>query len=463
MFLVALDIAVNVALPTITRNFNTDIQTIQWVIVSFMVTRASLTMVAGSFGDVFGLKKVYVAGVVIYGVSTTLIAFAPDLGLVLGLRVLQGLGAGCLYAVAPAIAGRAFSAERRGMAMGLTTASFALGTLTGTLGTGLLLGNTGWEIAFLGRTPFWAVALLLGWFALRQDRPGLKKRSYDVVGSVGLVAAMVSVVLALHLGSRQGWSSPVVVSLLAASPVLVSVFVHWELRARFPVLDLRLFHLAGFRAACAGMFFTQLAAFVIWFIFPFYVDQALGRGGLYLGIMLALMATAMSLAAPVSGWLSDRLHPRYIAASGTLVVALGLVWMSRLDGSASGPEVGVRIATVGLGIGTFQAAAYAFMLKALPASRFGIGSGSISVAQALGSVVSVALGGLVFALRSDDHTANLIAQGLSSSTVEVDSLVLAFQDVFRIGAGIAAGGAALFLLVSLGRQTDVDIRGSAGD
>ena len=452
MFLVALDIAVNVALPAITRNFATDVQTIQWIIVSFMVTRAGLTMAAGSFGDMFGLKKVYLAGVVLYTISTTLIAFSPDLGPVFGLRVLQGMGAGSLYAVAPAIAGRAFSAEHRGMAMGMTTASFALGTLTGTLGTGLLLATFGWEIAFLGRVPFCAAALVLGWLVLRDDNDSSKQRSYDVVGSLSLVTTMVVLVLALQLGGRIGWSSPLVVALLTATPLTLAVFVRWELQARFPLLDLRLLHLPGFRATCTGMFFTQMGAFVIWFIFPFFVDQALGRGGLYLGIMLALMAGTMSLASPVSGWLSDRFHPRHIAVFGTLAVAVGLAWMSRLDESASGPEVGIRIAVVGLGIGAFQAAAYTFILKALPTDQFGIGSGSISVAQALGSVVSVALGGLMFALRSADHAANLVAQGMSTSSVEVESLVLAFQDVFRIGAVIAAGGAVVFLLVSLGHR-----------
>ena len=452
MFLVALDVSVNVALPTITSHFDTDVRTIQWIIVSFVATRAGLALAAGSFGDLFGLKRVFLFGTLCYTAAVTGIAFSPDLGPVFALRVLQGIGAGSLFAAGPALAGRAFSRDQRGMAMGLATGSSALGTLAGTLGTGYLVGVWGWEVAFLGRVPFCALAFVLGWLVLREEPPTTGHRSFDLLGSGMLVAATVALVLGLHMGGRTGWGSPQVIAALVASPPLFGLFVLSELRAVWPVLDLSLLLLPAFRAACSGSFFIQLGAFVIWFIFPFYVAEALGSGTLVLGIMMALMAGANTVASGVSGWLSDHVPPRVVNLVGACTVAGGLGWMSTLDGASSTAEVGVRIAVVGLGMGSFQASAYSMVLKVLPPTRFGTGSGSISLSQSMGSVLSVALGGLAFALWSDHHAAALAGQGLSEESIDVKALVLSFQDTFRLGTYVSLAGIVVLILAHLGSK-----------
>ena len=446
MFLVSMDIAVNVSLPTITDHFNTDRQTIQWIIVSFVVTRAGLAVALGSFGDLFGLKRVFLAGTLCYTLAIILIAFSPNLASVFGFRVLQGIGAGGLYAVSPAIAGRLFSGDQRGMVMGVTTASNALGTIGGTLGAGALVGAFGWEAAFLGRLPICIVAILLGWLALKDDHARIDGLSFDLMGAATLVAGIVALVLALHIGGRSGWASPLVVGFLVAAPLLLASFVYTELRARWPVLDLRLLRLPPFLAACAGMFVVQMGVFVVWFVFPFYVADALGRGPLFLGAMMAIMAAAMSLASPLAGWLSDRTRPQYVALAGIFVIAFGLAWMGLLDGASSVAEVGSRIAVVGVGQGTFLAAAYSLALKALPYDRFGTGSGTLSLAQAMGWVVSVALGGLAFAILTDHHMAVLDAQGIPAIETEVEALVEAFKGTFHLAALVAVMGVGALLL-----------------
>ena len=208
MFLVSMDVSVNVALPTITEHFDTDIRTIQWIIVSFIATRAGLALVAGSVGDQIGLRRIYLLGAVCYTVAVALIAFSPSLGAVFGLRVLQGVGGGSLYAVAPAVASMAYASENRGAVLGVITAGFALGTLAGTLGAGVLVDSLGWESIFLGRLPFCAVALLLGWLVLGRDVPMVSRPSFDIVGGASLVAAVVALVLALQMSDRLGWASP---------------------------------------------------------------------------------------------------------------------------------------------------------------------------------------------------------------------------------------------------------------
>ena len=453
VFLVGLDIAVNVALPTITTHFQTDVRTIQWIIVSFVATRAGLAVAAGSFGDLYGFRRVFLAGVVLYTVSVTAISFSPNLASVFGLRVLQGIGAGCLYAVAPAIAGATFATGQRGRATGVVTAGYAMGTMAGTLGTGFLVGIFGWEAAFLGRVPFGIIAIVLGWVVLKDNATGTEPRSFDIAGAASLIASIVAFVLALHLGGRTGWTSQPVVGALAAAPVFLGAFVYFEFSARRPVMDLHLLRVRNFLAACLSMFFVHLGGFVIWFIFPFYVAEGLGRGPLSLGILMAIMAAAMSMAAPIAGWLSERAQPRYVALTGALMVALGLVWMGTLDGSSSLKDVGLGMAVAGSGLGLHQAAAYAMALKALPPARFGTGSGGLSLSQAMGSVISVAVGGLLFTLRTDHHTSVLTAQGLPTQGMELEALVLAFREVFRLGVVLVAVGLAV-LVLTIGAPTD---------
>ncbi len=451
MFLVSMDVAVNVALPTITEHFDTDIRTIQWIIVTFIATRAGLALVAGSVGDQIGLRRIYLAGAVCYTVAVAVIAVSPSLGAVFGLRVLQGVGAGSLYAVAPAIASMAYTSENRGAALGIITAGFALGTLAGTLGAGVLVDSLGWESIFLGRLPFCAIALLLGWMVLGRGVPAAGRPSFDIVGGASLVAAVVALVFALQMSDRLGWESPLVVGSLVATPLLLALFLRSELTARWPVLDLKLFRLPGFRGACLGTFLLHLGVFVIWFVFPFYVADALGRGALFLGAMMAVMAAAMLVASPVGGRLSDRVDPKYVGIGGALAVGLGLFWMSFLDGSSSVGDVGVRMAVVGFGLGAFQSALYSMALKAVPAERLGTVSGVLSLVWALGWVLSVAIGGLVFDLRGDHHLSVLAGQGLPPDQIEAGALVLAFRDTFRLGAAVVGAGLVVLVITGVRR------------
>ena len=202
MFLAALDIAVNVALPALTEDLDADLQSIQWVIVAFVATRAALVMGAGSFADRFGLRPVYILGAGSYLVAMFCIAFSPSLESVVGFRVLQALGVGCLYAVSPAIAASVFPSHRRGLSMGFTAGSQALGMLAGTIGAGLLVRWLGWEWVFLGRTPFAVIAIILGVWFLRSHRTGA---TGDSEGN--LIDEKTKELLRNHLEELANWSA----------------------------------------------------------------------------------------------------------------------------------------------------------------------------------------------------------------------------------------------------------------
>ena len=442
MFLSALDISLNVALPAITKDLGTDLQTVQWVIVVFIATRAGLVMGAGSFADRFGLRKVYLFGAATYLVAMVCISLSPTLGVVVGFRVLQALGTGCLFAVSPAIAARLFPASRLGLGMGFTTASQALGMLAGTLGAGILVQWFDWQAVFLGRVPFVILAFVLAYRWLDSGSRPHTASPFDVAGALFLLWAFLCLVIGLRLGRSAGWDSPLVLSLLLLAPVFLAAFWWREGRAAWPILPRELLRVSGFVFTGLSMFFAHLGVFVLWFIFPFYVGYSLGHGAFTLGVMLAVMAVFNIGFSGAGGWLCDRIGTLRVGLAGLAVLAAGMVSMGFLDSQSSTTEVGVRMAMVGVGMGLFQAAAYSSMMASVPPQRFGTAAAALSLAQAFGTVLSVAVIGGIFAVSNDYHLGGLAGTGLTPGEMEQRAFVLAFRDVFWLGAAIAtvAGG-----------------------
>ena len=458
MFLASLDFSVNVALPEIAADLDADLQSVQWALVVFMGVRASLVLGAGSFADRFGLRRVYLWGGLAYLVSMFCIALSPDLASVVGFRVLHGIGTACMYAVAPAIAANLFPPHRRGLSMGFTAGSLALGMVGGTIGAGLLVGagwfGQDWEWVFWGRVPFMLAALVLAWLFLDRDPPlrlrsgqalsagragaeHAKGPSFDLVGVLTLAGGLICLIIGLRLGRDLGWDSWPVLTMLALTPTLFALFWSIERGAEWPVLPLALLRNLGFAISGIGMYLAFFGAFVVWFIFPFYVADTLGRGPVVLGGLLAassLLATAFSL---LGGWLTDRIGTQPIGVAGMVVMAAGLAWMALLNEESALTQVLLRACIVGIGLGTFQAAAYALVMRSVEPSRFGTAGAMLSLTQALGSVTAVAIVGGIFAMRSDHHLATLAG----TAGAEGMAFVLAYRDVFMIGAGVAMAGA----------------------
>ena len=439
MVLASLDFAVNVGLPAMRDAFGTDLAAVQWVIVVFIATRAGLALGSGAFADRFGLRMVYLFGTVTYLVSMVCMSLSPTLEALVGFRFLQALGTGCLYSTAPAIAASVFPEYRRGLSMGFTSASLASGMVMSTLAAGPLVQLFDWPAVFWGRIPLAVMALVIGLLAVpRSVNGGSGSHSgqrFDVAGAALVLSLLWCLMIGLRLGQALGWGSPVVVALLAASPVVLAALVWVERKAVAPVLPGALARLSGFQTATGAMFLGHFSQFVIWFIFPFYVTDSLDRSPVTLGILFAVMSTCNILSSPVGGWLCDRWGVRPVGTLGLGITAAGLAAMSALDDGSAIWHPAAAIAIVGLGVGWFQSAAYALMLGSVPSERFGTASGAMSLAQASGTVLCVAIVGAIFAALNDHYQTGMPADG---------AFLLAYRDVFRIGATTAALGAMWF-------------------
>jgi EmrB/QacA subfamily drug resistance transporter len=447
LFGAALDATVNVALPTIADAFDTDISSLQWVIIAFVTTNTALGVSLGSAGDRFGLVRFFRLGLVTYVVAMLLLGFAPNLAFLVGARVLQGFAGAAVLSVGPALIALSFSARDRGRALGLMGGTQAIGSVAAGFAGGVLIEAFGWPIIFLGRIPILLVALLLALVVLRDEQPQRPVADagaprFDLPGAIALAVAVGSLLVGLNLLRATGVGALPGLLLILTGVVAASIFVRVELRAAWPVFDLSLLRHRPFAAAFLTLLFNSLGAFTIWFVFPFFVADVLDRGPATLGLLLGVQGLCSAGSAPVGGWLADRLPAQRLVTAACATVAVALLWISTLDAESTVLQAALPLALAGIGQGTLRAAARTLVFNSVPPERFGTASGALNLGGSMGLVLSVAAFTAFFAIRLDSHTAQLVGQGLSEALAAGPAHVEAFRETFRVGVLVVLIGVA---------------------
>ena len=450
LFAAALDTTVNVALPALADSFDVDFPALQWIIIAFVATNTALSVGAGSAADRFGLERFFRWGLVLYAAAMPLIAFAPNLPVLVALRVLQGVAASAVLTVGPVLVASAFPAGIRGRVLGITAGTQAAGMVASGFGGGLLIQTFGWQAIFLGRLPFLFVAFLRALVAVRGHGLSTRvsadalDRRFDLAGAVVLVVALGSLLLGLNLVGRAGGPLPALTLVLAT--VAAVAFVLVERRAAWPILDLALFRQRPFSVALAALLLNSLGVFTIWFIFPFFVANVLGYGARALGVLFGIQGLAMAVSSPLGGWLADRVHPPHVMVAAGIAVAAGLVSIARLDADSSILAAALPLVLTGAGQGALGPAAWTLVLNRVPPERLGTASGALNLGRSMGVVLSVALFSAIFATREDAHLAALVGDGLNEVAARLPAHIEAFRETFRLAALVALAGAACSLL-----------------
>ena len=431
MFLGALDVTVNVALPEITRSFDTDVATVQWIIICYVGTTTALQLGIGSAADLYGLKRAYLLGIALYTLAVTLIGLAPSFALVLSLRVLQAFGYALMLATVPALVTGLFPPEERGRALGLMTGIGTLGVITGALGGGFLTDAFGWPSVFLARLPICLLAGALAYFALGERTSNETRSAFDLKGSIAMFFGLACLILFLTLGGRQGWLQPLVLGLAASSALLLTVFARMQASVERPILELSLLKHRMLSAAVAAGFLMAMSTFVNLFILPFYVADTLEVDAKVLGFLLTVTPVIGAVSAPVGGWLADRFSPAYLSTLALAMTSVVMYWFSGLDEHADIFDVAIRMAALGLAFGIFQASNASIVMGSVPTDRLATGGALLSLSRSMGTVTSVAVMSAVFAALTASHAEAPIGEEIA--------FVRAFSDTYRIAAALAAG------------------------
>lgn len=388
--------------------------------------RSGTGFVAGGVADRFGIKWPLIAGIVLYTTAVGLISLQDSLSPIAALRIPQGIGVAILFTLAPALVARAFGSSRRGAALGVTLAAMGLGTFVGTLGGGLLGQEIGWPAIFWARIPIGIALLLASLVALNgnlaksvQDRTNHR---FDLPGSLTVFATLFAFVLAMSFARVEGWLTPLPLVLFALTFVLGLVFAKGKKSGRFTIFPAGLTAFSGFKSGTLSNLLLTVASFVMWFLFPFYVTDVMGRSGLTLGALLALMAGMNFLGSGIAGWLADRVGDRPITFIGTILTATGLVFVGTAGENPEMSRVVISTAVLGFGFGMHQAAVYALTLRGTPSEYAGSTSAALTVSQTIGTVMSIALMTSLLNWRQESQSATFAE---------------AYQFAYFIAAGIS--------------------------
>ncbi|HMD62841.1 MAG TPA: MFS transporter [Stellaceae bacterium] len=435
---VPLDTAVNIAFPEITGSLGLPIEMIQWVVICYVLTYASLMLAFGRAGDIWGHGRVFRVGLLWSGVAYLLCAAAPNYGWLLFCRFLQGIGASLIVSCAPALVTGLFSEDRRSRAVGMFTLMYAIGSAAGPLLGGLLVQLWGWPAVFWFRAPLALVALLF-----LEGMPAISRTAVrepvDIVGAVLLALGISTLLLTLNRLQHLRGQEFLGVLLLATAATSLFGFVRWENRVAQPIVDLGLFRTGGFAALNIASVLIYLTSFSVLLLGPYYLVRFTGLSTAMAGGVLGTSFVGSLIASPLAGRIVERVLPGLVAALGASLCAAGLVLIGGWEPGAAGQTIAILGSLVlqGFGVGLFQVAYMDIVMRTLPRHHRGVAGSIAMLSRSVGVVTGATLLTLVF------HT--IEAMRLAGGDMPPASFLTGFRATFW-SAGMLAGLAGLLVL-----------------
>jgi EmrB/QacA subfamily drug resistance transporter len=436
-----------IALPDLERGLGTGLLELVWVILAYMISSTVLVLTAGRLSDLFGRKAAFVGAFAIFGAASLGAGFAANGTELIVWRILQGVGGAFIFANGPALVTDAFPREQLGLAMGTNTMVAAIGLVIGPVLGGALV-SISWHWVFWFNVPLALAGGLWGAFILRELAKRDTVRGFDVGGTLTFVVGLTGLVYGISRGGISGWDNSLVIGSLAASAILLPLFVLIEHRGKAPMLDLSIFQNRLFAAATGAAFINGLSRFALMFIFVFYYQGAQGDDPITAGIKLAPMAVGMLIASPLAGIYADRHGSRALAAIGMLVTAAGLAAMTTLEAGSAYWEGGLWLLLVGVGSGMFNSPNTAAMMGTVPTERRGIAAGARTMVQNTGAVISIAFVLAIVTAAVPKPVLFKIFSGLASglTSAQLDPFIQNMHTALWVLAATSVVGAGVSLL-----------------
>ncbi|MGW7637398.1 MFS transporter [Streptomyces decoyicus] len=424
-FLLPLDYTVaSVALRDIHRDFSVSFSDQQWVINGYTMAFAALLMAGGGLADLFGRRKVFLSGLAVFTAASLLAGLAPAvLWLNIG-RVAQGIGAAGMFSSSLALLVQEFTGPRRVHAFAVFGVASGLGASLGPFIGGLAVDLGGWRWAFLLNAPFGIAMLILGLLRTRESKDPDATR-LDLKGLVLFSGAVLLAVYSIVMAPQLGWTSPTIVSALAAAAVLAIAFVPVELRQSYPLIDLRLFTNRTFLGASLAPLVLSIAFWGLFLYTPLYFQGVRGYSPLQAGMAMLPFAIPLFGAGPLGARLANRISSRALLGIGQLLVAIGAAFLvfAPLYSDWTNYAIGGLIS--GLGTGLINGEMSNVAISIVPASRSGMASGINSTMRIVGMTAGFGgIGAVLAAAVSHDLTSQAsrlhgLHQDLSALATEV--------------------------------------------
>ncbi len=425
---------VNIALNTLVNDFNSNLNVVEWVMLAYLLTLTCLLLLAGRVGDMFGKRRVYIIGFVVFTVASALCGLSPTIGALIGFRVVQAIGAAMIQAIGPALLVVAFPPNERGTALGVIGSVVAAGILIGPALGGLLLNYVSWQSIFYVNIPIGLGGIWLSQASLPADQASAQKHRFDVIGAAFMLVSLFCLLFGLTEGPLVGWGNPWIIGLFASAITVGGLFIWWERRTAQPMLNLNIFRqaafslnlLAGFILFCSISFNLLMAPLLLQLVYELDLQTT--------GFVLISLPITLSLVSPISGRLSDRIGARLLTISGLVTIMLSFIAMSIiLNGAPLIYMIGALL-LLGAGIGLFQSPNNSVIMGNAPAEALGVAGALLAVMRTLGQTGGIAIAGAILTSRVETIAGEHI-EPLTAAPPDI--LSAGFSQTFLIAAIIA--------------------------
>jgi EmrB/QacA subfamily drug resistance transporter len=466
LFMIMLDnTVVNVALPSIQRGLHASTASLEWTVNAYTLSFAVLLVTGGRLGDLFGRRRVFLAGVVIFAASSGAIGFSPNDTWLVAWRAVQGAGAALMMPATLSIITNAFPPHERGKAIGTWAGVSAMALAIGPVFGGFLVQSVSWQSIFFLNLPVAAGAVLVTLFAVRESRDETVERTVDVPGVLTLTAGLAALVLALVEGNSWHWGSGRELALYAIAVLGLASFAVVERRRRVPMVDFSFFRAKTFLGANIVAFIVSFAMLAMFFFLALYMQNIRHYSPLQAGVRFLPSTLMIVLIAPIAGRLADRVGPRPLMTFGLLSVSGALLWQSQLTVSSGYGTLLPGFVLMGIGMAFVMSPMSMAAMNSVAQTKAGVASGILSMSRMVGGTFGVAvLGAMVSTLgrsRLDQllpgapasERASLagslgsggVLHGISAQAVDASqrAFVYALQNGLRLGSAVALIGALL--------------------
>jgi len=438
IFMLLLDVTiVNVALPSIERSLHMSISSLEWIVTAYALTFAALLITGGKLGDLYGRRKMFTAGLVIFTLASLACGLAPSAGILIAARAVQGVGAAVMSPATLSIITATFPPKERGQAIGIWAGVSALALAIGPLVGGLIVDNINWHWIFYVNVPVGVVGIIVSRLVIAESRDTSREQSIDLPGLVTSSAALLALSYALIEGNRHGWGSPEIISLFIGAAVLLAVFIRLELHQRLPMLDLGLFRIGAFVGANTVAMLVSLGMFGVFFFISLYVQNVLGYSPTKAGAIFLPMTILIILIAPVAGKLSDRVGSRWLMGAGMSILGVSLLLYQRIGLHTGFWSLLPQLVLGGIGMALTMSPMTSAAMASVPVDKAGVGSGVLNSFRQVGGSLGIALMGAILLNYQHPTTSKLVAAQQFVNGLHAALLVSAF--IAFAAAGVAIG------------------------
>ena len=388
--------ATSIVIPRIAEDFGTDIPTVQWLAIGYMLCVSALMMPAGAIADMLGRRRVWIWGLVLFAAASLITSFSTNFGMVLSGKILMGVGACVAQANGMAMVARAFPDSERGRAAGLHMTVVGIGAVGGPVVGGGIDSLLDWRAIFVFIAAFSLLSALIATIVLQEDEreSSTGRRSLgqlDWGGTVLSASFLLLVMVAITFANDLGWRSPVIYGGFFLSALVFAAFLLWEKRCPAPMLPLSLFSSVPFSLGAIARFLCFCASSATFFLMPFFLVSGLRMTTAEAALYLLPAAVAMSVFGPISGKIADRIGTRIPSTLGMVLAIVSMYLYSTITLDSSPIIVAVASAISGTGMSIFMAPNASVMLGTAGRERYGIVSAFLNLTRNGAHVVGIAV------------------------------------------------------------------------